>query len=63
MFLLFWFVVMPLLSSWDKIDVRVKLLADDAWESGDDKTGFFSVGVNSFDILFKKERPILLPRM
>ena len=50
--LLFWFVVMSLLSSWDEIDVRVELLAYDVWEDEDDKTGFLSVGVDSYDQLF-----------
>ena len=49
---LFWFVVMSLLSRWDDMDVGIKLLADDAWETEDDKTGFFSVGVDIFDRLY-----------
>ena len=40
---------MSLLSSQDEIDVPVRLLADDVWEAEDDKTGFLSVGVDSFD--------------
>ena len=36
------------------MDVRVKLLADDVWSSEDDKTGFLSVEVDSFDQLFLK---------
>ena len=45
---------MSLLSSRDKIDVRVELLADDVWETDYDKTCFLSVGVNSSDQLFLK---------
>ena len=47
MLFLFWFLVMSLLSSWDKMDVPVVLLADNAWSAEDDKTGFLSVGVDS----------------
>ena len=61
MFFLFWFVVMYLLSSWDNMDVRVKLLADDVWASEDDKAGVLSVEVNSFNQLYLKEWPISLP--
>ena len=43
---LFLLVIMCLLSSLDNIDVRVEILADDAQEAEDDKTGFFSVGVD-----------------
>ena len=50
--LLFWFVVMSLLSSWDKMNVPVKLLADDVWSAEDDKTGFLSVEVDSFYQLY-----------
>ena len=46
---LFWFVVMSLLSSWDDMDVRVKLLADDIWAVEDDTTGSLSVEVDSFE--------------
>ena len=52
---------MSLLSSWDKMDVCVKLLADDVWAAEDDKTGFLSVGVDIFDLLYLKERPISFP--
>ena len=45
---------MSLLSSWDEIDVCVELLADDVQEAEDDKTGFLSVGVDSFDQLLLK---------
>ena len=61
MLLLFWFVVMYLLSSWDEMDVGIKLLADDVWADEDDKTGFLSVGVDIFDQLYFWERPISLP--
>ena len=45
---------MSLLSSWDEIDVCVELLADDVQEAEDDKTGFLSVGVDSFEsIIFE----------
>ena len=51
---LFLFVVMSLLSSWDNIYVRVKLLADDVWSAEDDKKGFLSVEVNNVDQSFLK---------
>ena len=38
MLFLFWLIVLCLLSSLDKIDVRLELLADDVWEAEDDKT-------------------------
>ena len=59
-FFFFWFVVMFLLSSWDDIDARFKLLADDVWAAEDDKTGFLSVGVESFDQIYLKKLPISL---
>ena len=43
---------MCLLSSLDDIYVCVELLADDAWESEENKTGFLSVGVDNFNWLF-----------
>ena len=43
------------------MDVRVELLADDVWAAEYDKTGFLSLGVNIFDQLYLKERPISLP--
>ena len=55
---LYWFVVLSLLSSLDLMDVCVKLLADHLWAAEDGKTGFLSVGVDSFDRLDLKERPI-----
>ena len=60
-FLLFWFVVMCLLSIWYEIDVRVELHADDVWEAEYDKTGFLSVGVDIFDQLFVWKQTISLP--
>ena len=53
---------MFLLSSLDEIDVRVELLAADVWEAEDYKTGFFSVGVDSFDQLFLKNNRLPCPR-
>ena len=50
--LFIWFMVMSLLSSWDDMDVRVELLADDASETEYDKTSFLSVEVDSFDQLY-----------
>ena len=61
MLFLFWLLVVSLLSSWDEMDVNVKLLADDVFESDDDITGSLSVEVNSFDQLYTKEWPISLP--
>ena len=60
MFLL-WFVVISLFLSLDEIDVRVELLSDDVWEAEYDKTGFFSVGVDSFDRLFLKDKQFPCP--
>ena len=58
--LLFWFVVISLLSSWDEMHVCVKLLADDVWAAEDDKTAFLSVVVDIFDQLYLEKRPISL---
>ena len=63
MLFLFWFVVIYLLSSWDKMDVPVKLLAYYAWAAEDDKTGFLNVGVDCFGLLYFKRRPISLTIM
>ena len=52
---------MSLLSSWDEIDVRVELLADDVWAAEDDKPGFFSVEVGIFDSITFEKRPISVP--
>ena len=43
---------MSLLSSWDEMDVPVKLHADDIWAAEYDKTGFFTVGVDCFGLLY-----------
>ena len=43
------------------MDVCVKLLADDVWADEDNKTGFFSFGVDVFDQLYLKEWAISLP--
>ena len=58
MLFFFWLVVMCLLSCLDEIDVRVELLADDVWEARDDKLGFLSVGVDSFNQFFLYEQQI-----
>ena len=58
---LFWLVIISLLSILDEIDICYKLLVDDVWEAEYDNTGFFSVGVDSFDQLFLKKRPVSLP--
>ena len=60
MLFLFWFVVMSLLSSWDKMDVHVRLLADYEWAAEDNITCSLSVGVDIYDRLYLKERPISL---
>ena len=57
----FWFGILSLLSSWNEMDVCVKLLADDVWAAEDDKTGFLSFGVDSSDQLYLEKRPIFLP--
>ena len=54
---------MSLLSSRDEMDVRVELLADDVWSSENDKIGFLSVEIDSFDQLYLKERPISFPML
>ena len=43
------------------MDVHVELLADDVWSAENDITGSLSVGVDIFDCLYLKERPISLP--
>ena len=52
---------MCLSSSLYKIDVCVELLADAASEDDDDKPGFLSVGVDSFDRYFLYKQPMSLP--
>ena len=49
---------MSLLSSWDDMDVRVDLLADDGWADKYYKTGLLSVWVDISDRLYLKERTI-----
>ena len=57
---LFWFIVMSLLSSLDQMDVPVIFLAYDVWAAEDNKTGFLSVWVDSFDLLYLEKRTISL---
>ena len=52
---------MSLWSSWDEMDISIKLLTDNVWTVEDDKTGFLSVGVDSLDQIYLKERKISLP--
>ena len=54
-------MVISLLWCLYEIDVCVKLLVDDVWEAEYYRTGFLSVGVDSSDQLFLKNRPISLP--
>ena len=51
---------MSLIWSWDKMYVLVELLADDVWAAEYYKTGFLNVGVDIFDWLYLKKRPISL---
>ena len=57
---MFLIAVLSLFSSWYDIIVRVELVVYDVWFAEDDKTGFLSVGLNLFDQLYLKERPISL---
>ena len=43
------------------MDVPAELLPYNVWAAEDDKTGFLSVGLDIFDRLYLKERPIFLP--
>ena len=52
MLFLFVFIVISLLSSWDEMDVPVKLLADDPWTAEDNKKGFLNVGLDCFGRLY-----------
>ena len=61
LFFLFWIAVLSLLSRWNEMKVRVKLLADYVWATEEDKTVFLCVGVDIFDWLYLKEQPIPLP--
>ena len=56
---------MSLLSIWDEMDVRVKLLVDDVLAAEDDKKCLLSVEVDSFDQLFLKNNqfPCLLCKL
>ena len=45
----FWIDVHSLCWSWYDIIVGVELVVYDVWFSGDDNTGFLSVGVDIFD--------------
>ena len=60
---LFLIAVLSLLLSWDEINVRFKLLADNACAAEEDQIGFLSVGVDIFDRLYLKEWQISLPRV
>ena len=60
---LFWFVVISLLSSWDKMDVCVELLADYVWAAEDDKIELLSVEVDIFESIILKKQPISLPML
>ena len=42
------------------MDVCVELPVDYVWAAEDDKTGFLSVEVDSFESIFLKKRPIYL---
>ena len=53
--------VLSLCWSWWDIIVRVELVVYDVWFAEDDNTGFSSVGLDIFDRLYLKERPISLP--
>ena len=57
----FWIAVLSLCSILYDIIVRVEVIVYDVWCAEDDNTGFLSVGVNIFDRLYLKERPISLP--
>ena len=59
---LFFFLLVKIyvLSSWDEINVCVKLLADYLWAAEDDKKVFLIVVVDTIDPLYLKERPISL---
>ena len=45
------------------MDVCVELLVDDVWVAEYHKPGLLSVGVDIFDWLYLKERPISLPKV
>ena len=54
-----WIEVLSLFSSWYDIIVRVELVVYDVWFAEDDNTRFLSVGVDIFDLLYLKERPVV----
>ena len=56
---LFLFLVISVWFSWDEMDFRIELLADDEWAAEDDKTGFLSVKSIFLNQFFEK-RPISL---
>ena len=56
----FWIEVLSLCWSWYDIIVRVELVVYDIWCAEDDNIGFLIVGVDIFDQLYLKERPISL---
>ena len=58
---MFLIAVLSSFINWDYIIVRVKLLVYDVWFVEHYKTGLLSVGVDIFDRLYLKERPISLP--
>ena len=57
----FWMEVLSLCWSWWDITVGVEWVVYDVWFSEDDNTGLLSVGLDIFDQLYLKERPISLP--
>ena len=57
----FWMEVLSLCLSWGDIIVGVEWFVYDLWFAEDDNTGFLSVGLDIFDRLYLKERPISLP--
>ena len=63
MSVVFWIVVLFSFSSWYDMIVRVKWLVYAVWSDEEDSIGFLSVGVDIFDQLYLKERPISLPMM
>ena len=52
--------VLSLCWSWWDITVGVELVVYDVWFAEDDNTGFLGVGLDIFDQLYLKERPISL---
>ena len=53
--------IMSFCWSWWDIIVGVELVVYDVWCAEGDNTGFLSVGLDIFDRLYLKERPISLP--